>query len=367
MTPLNRRYDIDWIRVIAIGLLLIYHVAICFQRWGIMIGFITNAEPWEPLWYPMAGLNTWRIPLLFFVSGMGVYFAMGKRNPWQLLLERGRRILIPLLVGMVTIVPLHFYLWRIHYNMEAQYIPGPGHLWFLGNILAYTVVLLPLLYFLKRNEGGRVVMALKNLLSSPLGLLPFSALFVAEVLIVKPIPFELYATTLHGWVIGFLAFLTGFCFVLAGEGFRTMLMRWRWLFLLLAGALFAYRLSQFPSSSGFLIALESNCWVYAVLAFGARYLNRPGPTLSYLSAAAYPVYILHMAFLSWGAMLLFPLAIDVKLKFVMLLAFTIVGCLLVYELLMRRFAVTRFLFGLRPGSGQTSKPNPSPGRIASLR
>ena len=79
MLTSNRRYDIDWVRVIAIGLLLIYHVAIGFQSWGIMIGFIANEKTWESLWIPMAMLNVWRIPLLFFVSGMGTYFAIQNR------------------------------------------------------------------------------------------------------------------------------------------------------------------------------------------------------------------------------------------------------------------------------------------------
>src|SRR3546814_372702 len=97
MSTINRRYDIDWVRVVAIGLLLVYHVAIGFQSWGIMIGFITNDKPWESLWIPMAMMNIWRIPLLFFVSGMGVCFAMRKRSWQQLLLERAGRILVPYL------------------------------------------------------------------------------------------------------------------------------------------------------------------------------------------------------------------------------------------------------------------------------
>src|SRR5882762_7299013 len=76
MSTQNRRYDIDWLRVIAIGLLLIYHIAIGFQPWGIMIGFITNDESWFSLWTPMMMFNIWRILFLFFVSGMGVYFYM---------------------------------------------------------------------------------------------------------------------------------------------------------------------------------------------------------------------------------------------------------------------------------------------------
>ena len=88
-----RRHDIDWLRVIAIGLLLIYHIAILFQPWAMFIGFIRSEELLEDLWKPMTLLNIWRIPLLFFVSGMGFYFAMRKRNWKQLLLERTKRIL----------------------------------------------------------------------------------------------------------------------------------------------------------------------------------------------------------------------------------------------------------------------------------
>ena len=72
----ERRYDIDWLRVIAIGLLLIYHIAIVFQPWAMFIGFIKSEESVESLWTPMTMLNIWRIPLLFYVSGMGLYFAI---------------------------------------------------------------------------------------------------------------------------------------------------------------------------------------------------------------------------------------------------------------------------------------------------
>src|SRR5687767_11893713 len=152
MLTMNRRYDIDWLRVIAIGLLLLYHVAIGFQAWGIMIGFITNAKPWESLWIPMTMLNIWRIPFLFFVSGMGVYFAMQQRNWKQLLQERATRILLPYIFGMFCIVPLHVFLWQHHYNFELDYNYSGGHLWFLGNIFTYILILFPLFYYWKNNE-----------------------------------------------------------------------------------------------------------------------------------------------------------------------------------------------------------------------
>ena len=54
---LERRHDIDWLRVIAIGLLLIYHIAIIFQPWAMFIGFIRGPELMEGLWTPMTALN----------------------------------------------------------------------------------------------------------------------------------------------------------------------------------------------------------------------------------------------------------------------------------------------------------------------
>jgi len=73
-----RRNDVDWIRVIALGLLIIYHAVVAFQPWGHKIWFIENGEHLEVLWIPMAMINVWRIPILFMVSGMGVFFCHAK-------------------------------------------------------------------------------------------------------------------------------------------------------------------------------------------------------------------------------------------------------------------------------------------------
>jgi glucans biosynthesis protein C len=342
-----RRYDIDWLRVIAIGLLLIYHVAIGFQPWGVMIGFITTKEPWMALWTPMAALNVWRIPLLFFVSGMGVYFAMQQRNWKELIKERTFRIWLPFVFGMFAIVPLHLFLWRSYYSMDLVYTYDPGHLWFLGNIFVYVLVFCPLLYLLKRNENGKVMCVIKPMFSHPLSLVVVVAAFIAEALIIKPVPYEMYAMTWHGFFLGLLAFFFGFCFVLIGPAFWKMLQTWRWLFLVLAVAGYGFRQFYFGMGTpSYLLVIESQCWIFAVLAFGSKHLNRPGRVLTYLSQAAYPVYIVHMVFLYLGSMLIFPLEIPVQLKFVLALLFTMAGCFLAFEII-RRIKYLRPLFGLK--------------------
>lgn len=348
MLPSNRRYDIDWVRVIAIGLLLLYHVAIGFQPWGIMIGFITNEKSWETLWIPMTMLNVWRIPLLFFVSGMGVYFAIQNRNWKQLLRERAGRILLPFLFGMFFIVPINVLIWQYYYRWELNYGYNPGHLWFLGNIFVYVVMLLPVFFYLKANEKGKLVVWIKKLLSNPLGLLPVIAAFVAEALLVDPNPYELYAMTWHGFFLGLLAFFFGFCFVLSGNSFWKMLLKWRWLFIGAAVTLYTYRLFQFQMRvPGYQLAIESNFWIISVFAFGYKYLNHPSKALDYLSQAAYPVYILHMIFLFLASMLIFPLDIEIHLQFILVLLFTGIGCFVTYEFIIRRVNIIRPLFGLK--------------------
>lgn len=344
---MNRRYDIDWIRVIAIGLLLIYHVAIGVQPWGIMIGFITNDKPWSELWIPMAMLNIWRIPLLFFVSGMGVYFAMQQRTLKQLIAERAARIFVPYVFGMIAIFPLCVYIWQNYYSFNLSYSINPGHLWFLGNIFAYVLIFAPLFFYLKKDANGKVVRTIKAIFSNPAGLLLVVGAFILEVILVKPMPFELYAMTWHGFYLGMTAFFFGFCFVLSGNEFWNMLLRWRWMFLVFAVGLFVYRIMQFQMRvPNYLLVIESLSWIFSVFAFGFKYLNHPGKTLRYLSEAAYPVYIIHMVFLFLVSALIFPLAVSAQVKFFIVLIITVGCCFGFYELV-RRVNFLRPLFGLK--------------------
>ncbi len=346
---MNRRYDIDWLRTIAIGLLLIYHTAIGFQPWGMMIGFITNEESWDVLWIPMAMLNVWRVPLLFFVSGMGVFFAMRHRGWKELLKERAVRIFLPFVFGTMAVFPISSWLWQRYYGFPETYGPHPGHLWFLGNIFAYVLLLTPLFFYLKRQGAERFRTWLRKLLSTPLGLVLVVLCFIAEYLIIRPWPYELYVLTWHGFFLGMLAFFFGYCFVLAGDTFWPMIIRWRWLFACVALVLFAIRIVHFQMNvPGYLLVTESQCWILSVMAFGSKYLNKPSAILRYLSEAAYPVYIVHMIILYLGASILLPMEINAPLKFVLMVLFTFGGCFGIYEFFIKRVNIVRVLFGMKP-------------------
>ncbi len=341
-----RRYDIDWIRVIAIALLMVYHVAIVFQPWGLMIGFMTNAEPWESLWLPMTMLNVWRIPILFFIAGMGLVYSFQNRNWKELLKERALRIGIPFAFGIVFIAPIYLLILQNYYEWQIQYIPQASHLWFLGNILCYILITILPMYFLKRASDSSFAIKLRRVLSSYLIFPIVISCFVIETLIVNPPIYEMYATTTHGFFLGLLAFVFGSLFAYAGDGFWNKLVKLKWLFLVLAISFFAIRAGNylaFPEKVN--LPIETCLWVFTIFAFARQYLNIPHRILTYFSKAAYPVYILHMIFLGLSCTLLLPLSISVQIKFLGILSGTIAGSLLCYELI-KRIKYLRILFGI---------------------
>lgn len=343
----ERRYDIDWLRVIAIALLLIYHIAIVFQPWAMLIGFIRSDEISTAIWQPMTMLNVWRIPILFYVSGMGVYFALRKRNHRELLKERTKRILLPFLFGIVAITPLHMFVFQDYYNLGLSYYPHMGHLWFLGNIFIYVLIGLPVFYGIQKGMFSKLIAFSKRLFSNPLGLLSVNVFFIAEVLFFKPKPFEVYAETWHGFAIGLLAFFFGFFFMNTGKVFWNTVKQWKWLFLGVAAILYTLRYVIFSAEGpSYLTVIESNCWVFSIFGFCYQYLNKPSKILSYLSKAAYPVYIIHMIVLYLAAKFVLPLHLLPLMAFTLITLITFIGCYLLYEFVIRRITIFRPFFGL---------------------
>lgn len=343
----ERRYDIDWIRVIAIALLMVYHVAIVFQPWGLMVGFMTNSEPWESLWLPMTMLNVWRIPILFFIAGIGVFFSFRNRNLKQLLKERALRIGIPYLFGIVAIVPIYLIILQTYYDWKIEFVPQESHLWFLGNILCYVIITILPMHFLRSGANSLIAAKLRQLFSS-FFIFPFVIFcFVMETVIVNPPLYEMYAKTSHGFFLGWLAFVFGYLFAFAGDDFWNKLVKLRWLFLGFAVLFFTFRTGDylsFPKKIN--LPIETCLWIFAIFAFARKYLSFPHKFLNYFSKAAYPLYILHMVFLGLSCSFLLPLVINVQLKLCMVLIGTIGGSLICYELVIKRNKYVGRVFGI---------------------
>ncbi len=348
----QRRYDIDRIRSVALVLLIVYHIVISFQSWAKAIGFIQNDQSLEWLWIPMSALNVWRIPILFMISGMGAFFAMERRTVKQFLTERSIRIVIPLVFGFFFICPITDYVLMNHYEMEVSYNPNAGHLWFLINIICYVMYFTSALWALNAYPDNAIVRFLSRALRRPWLIYAAAIPLMVEVLIVNP---EYYASfpTPHGHFVGMLCFLTGLVFVSLKDVFWSAVQRVRGLSLLLALLLFFVRLLVFELEGvpNYLTALESMCWMLAVLGFGSAYLNKPSRRLAFFSEAVFPIYIIHFPIQYAISYYLMPLALPAILKLGILLVGTFGVCLLMYEIVLRRLKWIRPLFGMKLSRG----------------
>jgi len=203
-----RRYDVDSIRIIALILLIFYHISISFQTWALEISFIKNKDSLELLWLFMMLINIWRIPILFIVSGMGVYFAMERRNWKELLDDRTLRIITPLIFGSIFIFPICPIIFNLYYKKPIFYFPFPGHLWFLINIYFYVLIFLPVFNYLKNNPNNLVSNFLIFITKFPLGIIFILGLpMVIGTILINPKDFPAFAFTTHGFIIGFICSL----------------------------------------------------------------------------------------------------------------------------------------------------------------
>jgi surface polysaccharide O-acyltransferase-like enzyme len=339
---------VDWIRTLALGLLIVYHSAVAFQPWGLYLGFIQNQRPLPGLWRLMELINIWRIPILFVVSGMGLRFAMQRRSWAQLLGDRTLRILLPLVFGSLTVGPLFGTIGIHYYYGRTVYYPNPAHLWFLGNIFLYVLLMLPVVIWVKRRPGNALVRGVERILRSGngVGIFALAIPTILEAVLVNPADYATYANTLHGLVLGLLCFALGFLFISTGETGRRSAERMRVPALAFGIGLYVARQVGLWAAPNALIAFESMSWMIAIWGFASRHLDRPSRALRYLSSAVYPVYIVHMPMQALVSLLLIPWGIHPLPKFLLLVLLTLAGSLALYEIL-KRIRWIRPLFGMK--------------------
>ena len=102
----ERHYGMDWLRIGAFGLLILYHVGMVFVPWGYHVK-AEHVARWAE--FPMLATNAWRMPLLFAVSGFATAMLLARQDGriGRFLAGRAPRLLLPLVFGMAVIVPPH--------------------------------------------------------------------------------------------------------------------------------------------------------------------------------------------------------------------------------------------------------------------
>lgn len=348
-----RRYDIDTIRVLALCLLIFYHIVVGFQPWSSSLYFIANKDDLTMLWNFMELINIWRIPILFVVSGMAVNFASKKRNLYELFVDRTYRIFLPLFFGMFFIVPAYSLIAQGYYDHDYTYSPSPGHLWFLGHIFVYVLLFSPVFYFCKNRSATVAARLIAVIIEKPFGVLAlFSLPLILESITINPEFYAGFASyPIHGLITGGICFCSGFIFMSLDGKFWKGVKDIRLITFILAFSLYLIRIFEANQlslnivSSG-LTAFEAACWMLSAFGFGAMYLNRPSKLLNYLTPAVYPLYIVHMPIQFLFSSLIFPLVIPAVPKLILLLLATYGGGLLIYEMV-KKIKWARPLFGMK--------------------
>ena len=105
------------------------------------------------------------------------------------------------------------------------------------------------------------------------------------------------------------------------------------------------------------IAWSITTWssVVFMLSLGQRILNFSSKTLTYGNEAVLPFYLLHQTIILCVGSFVIRWEVGALSKFLIIVVASLSLTMLLYELLVRRFNIVRFFFGMRP-----KKPSASP-------
>ena len=161
----NRNQTIDFLRNMTVLLLIPFHVSIIFSLFGNF--HIRNQETIYITTLLAKLLHPWMIPLLIMLAGISMRHSMEHRSDLVFIKERLHRLLLPLLFGILVIIPP-----QVFFELKSQFNPGrikagyfsgsylefyteffqccyPGgnltyhHLWFLLYLFIYSLLMIP--------------------------------------------------------------------------------------------------------------------------------------------------------------------------------------------------------------------------------
>ena len=186
--PSERRYDLDWLRVLGVLLLIPFHVALIFVLQPFTIMYIRDVVNSPSLSVTTGFIHMWHMPMLFMISGTATYFALGFRSAGQYIRERFLRLVIPPIFGLVTYVPFTIYIQHSNnlslqegylgfFRINLLQLDGmsgaftPAHLWFILYLFVFSLVGLPIYIWLRSEKGSRVTKRLGTAIQTPLSLI----------------------------------------------------------------------------------------------------------------------------------------------------------------------------------------------------
>lgn len=376
----TRLADLDWLRVLAVLFLVYYHTAAIFVHWD---SIINNED--RSLGADLFALlvDPWYMPLFFLIAGASSRFSLIWRSGRAYVVERLKRLFVPLVFGMLVVVPPQVYFERLQDGLfqgsladfyrhlfDGVYPAGNlswHHLWFVAYLLVLSLCSLPILLWL-RGTGRPVLESLGGLLSRR-GLwlfLPGLPLAASETLLRARFPGP--ANFIDDWasVCFFgLFFLYGHILYSDRRILEVAATRWGWVLGVAAGSSavgatlfwtgripgYGNPLPQAASPGWALLMLlrgvNAWAWVLFWVSLARLRLGFRNRFLAYASEAAYPFYILHETWIVAIGYYVVRLDWGIGAKYLAISSAALTATLATYEFAVRRVSLIRPLFGMR--------------------
>lgn len=370
-TKLSTRNNyLDWLRILAILSVFIYHSSRFFnmEDW-----YVKNSTwyLWVEAWNRFA--TSWLLPLIFVISGASLFYAAGKgeggiKSAGLFVKDKALRLLVPWLVIVLTHESLQTYLDHLSHGQFTgsylEYLPryytsdldlSGAHLWYLWLLFLFSVILYPLMRWFK-YRGRDVLIKLSTFFTVPgmVFTLALPAILLSVLLNYDEVEHN------AGWTFVVYLWLTlaGFL-VVSSDRLQESIQQVRWISLplglgLVGISIYVHALEALPSFGtlryalgwGFR-ALGSWCLIMAILGFGRKHMNFSTPFLTYANEAVLPFYILHQTVLLWVGYFVVQWTIPDLFKWLIIVPVSFAIIMLLYEFLVRRFNVMRVLFGMK--------------------
>ena len=372
----ERLHYVDALRVLGIAVVFVVHVCEIFNPWDEW--HITNPARSRVAGEVAVLAAPWVMPLVMLLAGVSAWYSLRRRDNGVYLRERALRLLVPLVIGTLVLVPPQVYLERrlrgqfagsfvafFPHFFQGIYPNGNlswHHLWFLAHLFVYSIIALPLFRFWQHARGRRMRRSVARLCGGPGGILWLSVPLILERSLLWGLFPERHMLT-SDWsnhALLFVAYTYGF--VLAGSRWLGRVIDAQWHSALALGVastavlmvatwrgLLPARLPP-PYSITYLAfwMFYSVCawaWIVGVLGIGRRWLNREGPTLRYARRAAYALYIVHQPVIVAFAFVVVQWHAPTAAKFAVILVGSAATTVLLVEML-GRVRVARLALGM---------------------
>jgi glucan biosynthesis protein C len=375
--PSKRNYYIDWLRLFAIMTIFLIHINCIFNQ---LYWPIKNHDQYMISQIITVSIGIWVMPLIFMVSAASIFYSIRSRSGLAFIKDKILRLLVPFIFGLFALIPPQVYLERLTrfqfsgsffdfyrysyfngfhtYGKTGGNFPLMGmHLWYLLALFVFSLLFLPLFISLVRGRLQIVRNGFGWLISKPLVIfIPGLLIGFANAVIDPSSSFAIGG----GWgvFVYMIIFVIGFMIFADTRGTEAIAKNWIASLigaLVLTGACL-YFLFTMNSAFGtpryfFMMIIAGMCaWLYIIGLTGLFMARCTGANhfLGYATEAVLPFYILHQTVIVIIGYKIVQFAIPAALKFTVISVSSFIVIMIVYEFCIRRWNITRFLFGMKP-------------------